>query len=60
MAQEIWRDAGHRFVTVVKETQRLRELEKENAGYPLVGVKRILAERDLKIDCLKEVNSKNF
>ena len=39
----------------VKEAQRLRELEKENSR-----LKRLLAERDLEIDCLKEVNSKNF
>jgi hypothetical protein len=41
-------------VTVVKEAQRLRELEKEHAR-----LKRLLAERDLEIDCLKEVASKN-
>lgn len=39
----------------VKEAQRLKELEKENAR-----LKRLLAERDLEIDCLKEVASKNF
>lgn len=39
----------------VKEAQRLKDLEKENAR-----LKRLLAERDLEIDCLKEVNSKNF
>ena len=38
-----------------KEVQRLRELEKENAR-----LKKLLAERDLEIDCLKEVNSKNW
>lgn len=38
-----------------KEVQRLRDLEKENAR-----LKRLLAERDLEIDCLKEVASKNF
>jgi putative transposase len=39
----------------VKEAQRLRELEKENAR-----LKKLLAERDLEIDCLKEVTSKNW
>ena len=39
----------------VKEAQRLRELEKENAR-----LKRLLADRDLEIDCLKEVASKNW
>lgn len=38
----------------VKETQRLRELEKENAR-----LKRLLAERDLEIDIVKEFLSKN-
>ena len=38
-----------------REVQRLRELEKENAR-----LKKLLAERDLQIDCLKEVNSKNW
>ncbi len=39
----------------VKEAQRLKELEKENAR-----LKRLLAERDLEIDCLKEVSTKNW
>ena len=38
-----------------REVQRLRELEKENAR-----LKRLLAERDLDIDILKEVAQKNF
>jgi putative transposase len=38
-----------------REVQRLRELEKENAR-----LKKLLAERDLEIDCLKEINSKNW
>jgi len=38
-----------------REVQRLRELEKENAR-----LKKLLADRDLEIDCLKEVNSKNW
>ena len=38
-----------------REVQRLKELEKENAR-----LKRLLAERDLEVDCLKEVASKNF
>jgi putative transposase len=36
------------------EVKRLRELEKENAR-----LKRLLAERDLDIDILKEVAQKN-
>jgi putative transposase len=39
----------------VKEAQRLRELEKENAR-----LKRLLAERDLDIDVLKEALTKNW
>jgi len=39
----------------VKEVQRLRELEKENAR-----LKKLLADRDLEIDCLKEVAAKNW
>lgn len=39
----------------VKEAQRLRELEKENAR-----LKRLLAERDLEIDVVKEALAKNF
>lgn len=38
----------------VKEAQRLRELEKENAR-----LKRLLAERDLEIDIVKEYLAKN-
>lgn len=38
-----------------KDVQRLRELEKENAR-----LKRLLAERDLENDVLKEALSKNF
>ena len=37
------------------EARRLRELEKENAR-----LKRLLAERDLDIDILKELAQKNF
>ena len=37
-----------------KDVQRLRELEKENAR-----LKRLLAERDLELDVLKEALSKN-
>jgi putative transposase len=37
------------------EAKRLRELEKENAR-----LKRLLAERDLDIDILKELTQKNF
>lgn len=39
----------------VREAQRLRELEKENAR-----LKKLLAEKALEVDCLKEVASKNF
>ena len=38
----------------VKEAQRLRELEKENAR-----LKRLLAERVLELDLVKEALSKN-
>ncbi len=38
-----------------KDVQRLRELEKENAR-----LKKLLAERDLENDVLKEALSKNF
>jgi len=38
-----------------KEVLRLKELEKENAR-----LKKLLADRDLEIDCLKEINSKNW
>ncbi len=37
----------------VPQAQRLRELEKENAG-----LKRLLAERDLEVDALKELLAK--
>lgn len=39
----------------VAEVRRLRELEKENAR-----LKRIVAERDLEIDAMKEVPKGNF
>jgi putative transposase len=39
----------------VRDAQRLRELEKENAR-----LKRLPAEKVVEIDCLKEVASKNF
>ena len=38
-----------------RDVQRLRELEKENAR-----LKRLLAERDLELDVVKEALSKNF
>lgn len=38
-----------------RDVQRLRELEKENAR-----LKRLLAEKDLENDVLKEALSKNF
>ena len=37
------------------DVKRLRELEKENAR-----LKRLLAERDLEVDAIKEVLRKNF
>ena len=37
------------------DVKRLRELERENAR-----IKRLLAERDLDIDILREVASKNW
>jgi putative transposase len=39
----------------VSEARRLRELAKENAR-----LKRLVAERDLEIDALKEVLGKNW
>ncbi len=39
----------------VPELRRLRELERENAR-----LKRMMAERDLEIDAMKEVLSKNW
>ena len=39
----------------VPEVKRLRELEQENAR-----LKRIVAERDLEIDAMKEVMSKKW
>ncbi len=41
--------------TSTKEVQKLRELEKENAR-----LKKLLAERDLENDVLKEALSKNW
>ena len=38
-----------------REVQRLRELEKENAR-----LKKLLAERDLELDVVKEALSKNW
>ena len=39
----------------VSEVRRLRELEKENTR-----LKRLLAERDLEVDAMKEVLRGNF
>jgi len=39
----------------VSEAKRLRELERENAR-----LKRLVAERDLEIDAMKELVSKNW
>jgi hypothetical protein len=39
----------------LQEAKRLRELEKENAR-----LKRLLAEKELDIDMLKEVSRGNF
>ena len=41
--------------TDTKDVQRLKELEKENAR-----LKKLLANRDLEIDCLQEIASKNW
>ena len=38
-----------------KDVQRLRDLEKENAR-----LKRMLAERDLELDVVKEALTKNW
>ncbi len=38
-----------------RDVQRLKELEKENARF-----KKLLANRDLEIDCLQAINSKNW
>ena len=38
-----------------RDVQRLKDLEKENTR-----LKRLLAEKVVEIDCLKEVASKNF
>ena len=38
-----------------RDVQRLKELEKENAR-----LKKLLAEKSLEVDCLKEVASKNW
>ena len=38
-----------------QETKRLKELEKENAR-----LKKLLAEKELDIDMLKEVSQGNF
>ena len=46
-----------------RELQRLRELQKENARLIIdarARRKRLLAERDLDVDILKEVAQKNF
>jgi putative transposase len=48
-----WR---HRFGGLgARDVQRLRDLEKENAR-----LKRLLAERDLEVDALKETLTKNW
>jgi putative transposase len=48
-----WR---HRFGGLgARDVQRLRDLEKENAR-----LKRLLAERDLEVDTLKETLTKNW
>lgn len=39
----------------IRDVQRLKELEKENAR-----LKKLLANRALEIDCLKEITSKNW
>ncbi len=39
----------------VREAKRLKELERENAR-----LKRLVADRDLEIDALRELSEKNF
>ena len=43
-----------------RDVQRLEELEKENARLERLGhtLVTVLSERDLEVDCLKEVASK--
>jgi hypothetical protein len=46
-----------------RELQRLRKLQKENARLIIdarARRKRLLAERDLDVDILKEIAQKNF
>ena len=49
LEESLWRDKS------TSEAKRLKELEKENAR-----LKKLLAEKELDIDILKEVNRGNF
>jgi putative transposase len=56
IAEQTWYRWKKKFGHMeVGDVRRLRELEKENAR-----LKRIVAERDLEIDAMKEVLKGNF
>lgn len=56
VAEQTWYRWKKKFGQMeVPDVRRLRELEKENSR-----LKRIVAERDLEIDALKEVLKTNF
>jgi putative transposase len=56
IAEQTWYRWKKQFGQMkVPEVRRLRELEKENTR-----LKRIVAERDLEIDAMKEVLKANF
>jgi len=56
IAEQTWYRWKKKFGHMeVGDVRRLRELEKENAR-----LKRIVAERDLEIDAMKEVLQGNF
>ena len=53
--RQVERDEGRRPGLSTDEKQRLKELEQENAR-----LKKVLAERVLEIEVLKEVNAKKW
>ena len=56
IAEQTWYRWKKKFGHMdIADVRRLRELEKENAR-----LKRIVAERDLEIDAMKEVLKGNF
>ena len=56
ISEQTWYRWKKRFGQMeVPDVRRLRELEKENSR-----LKRIVAERDLEIDAMKEVLKANF